>query len=73
MLDGLGENLNYMELWSKLELRFGERFHNFYVQFTNIKMRFGEGFVSYGYELEKLARFAYPECVSEVRDKIACA
>lgn len=36
-------------------------------------MKFGEDFPSFGGELERLVRLAYPECTFEVRDKIACA
>lgn len=54
-------------------LQFEERFENYYLQFANRKLKFGEDFASYGYELEKLARLAHSECIHEVRDKIACA
>ncbi|XP_011858923.1 PREDICTED: uncharacterized protein LOC105556439 [Vollenhovia emeryi] len=52
-------NLEFSELKSKLELRFGERF--------------GEDLTAYGTELERLSRLAYAECPHDVHDKIACA
>lgn len=69
------ENCSYEELKSKLELRFGEGqlSQNSYTQFTNRKQKFGEDFATFGSELERLARLAYPECSYAVRDKIACA
>lgn len=68
------ENLEYSELKSKLELRFGEGLssQNFYSEFTNRKEKFGESFATLGMKLEGLAR-AYPECSFAVCDKIACA
>lgn len=67
--------LEFAELKSKLELRFGEGnlAQNFYVQFTNRKQKFGEDLATLGSELDRLVRLAYPECPHEVRDKIACA
>ncbi|RLU24728.1 hypothetical protein DMN91_002818, partial [Ooceraea biroi] len=35
--------------------------------------KIGEELSDFGGELERLARYAYPECAYEVRDKIACA
>ncbi|XP_071644837.1 uncharacterized protein [Temnothorax longispinosus] len=69
------ENLGYEELKSKLELRFGEGqlSQNYYTQFTNRRQRFGEDLATFGHELERLSRLAYPECPYAVRDKIACA
>ena len=46
---------------------------NYYSLFTNRKQKFGEELASFGAELERLARLAYPECSFAVRDKIACA
>jgi len=68
-------HLEFAELKSKLELRFGEGYlsQNFYVQFTNRKQKFGEDLAALGSELDRLVRLAYPECPHEVRDKIACA
>ncbi|XP_011859239.1 PREDICTED: uncharacterized protein LOC105556748 [Vollenhovia emeryi] len=68
-------NLEYSELKSKLELRFGEVYlsQNCYTQFINQKQRFGEDLAAYGIELERLSRLAYAECPHDVRDKIACA
>jgi|GEM_PF-2455060 len=69
------ENLSYDELKSKLELRFGETHssQNYYSQFTNRRQKFGEDIASFGSDLERLARLAYPECSQAIRDKIACA
>jgi len=69
------ENCNFEELKSKLELRFGEKHlsQNYYTQFTNRRQKFGEDFATFGSELERLSRLAYPECSFAVRDKIACA
>ncbi|XP_024885692.1 uncharacterized protein LOC112463501 [Temnothorax curvispinosus] len=69
------ENLDYVELKSKLELRFGEGLHsqNYYLLFTNRKQKFGEDLAELGSDLERLARLAYPECPFPVRDKIACS
>ncbi|RLU19027.1 hypothetical protein DMN91_009385 [Ooceraea biroi] len=69
------ELLEFPELKSKLELRFGESefAQNYYYQFINRKQRFGEDFSTLGADLERLSRLAYPECSHEVRDKIACS
>jgi len=69
------ENFGYEELKSKLELRFGEGqlSQNYYTQFMNRRQKFGEDFATFGSELERLSRLAYPECSFAVRDKIACA
>ena len=69
------ENLSFEELESKLELRFGEGnlTQNYDSLFTNRRQKFGEDFASFGAELERLSRLAYPECPFVVRDKIACA
>ena len=77
VLDGISEieNLEYTNLKSKLELRFGEGHlaQTFYTQFTNRKQKSSEDLASLGADLERLSRLAYPECSHEVRDKIACA
>ena len=69
------ENLNFAELTSKLELLFGEgnSTQNYYSLFTSRKQKFGEDLASFGAEIERLSRLAYPECPYSVRDKIACA
>ncbi|EFN82337.1 hypothetical protein EAI_09797 [Harpegnathos saltator] len=63
------------EYLCQLELRLGQQglFQNFYTQFINRKQRFGEEIMSYGLEIERLARLAYPENEREMRIKIACA
>lgn len=68
-------NLEFAELKSKLELRFGERYlsQNFYVQFTNKKQKFGEDLAALGSELDGLVCLAYSQCSHEVRNKIVCA
>lgn len=65
----------YDQLKAKLELRFGDHIQqqNSYVHFSNRKQKPGEDFASRGDDLEQLARIAYPECTSEVREKILCA
>ena len=77
VLDGVYEieNLEFADLKSKLELRFGEGHlaQTYYTQFTNRKQKFSEDLASLGADLERLSRLAYPECSHEVRDKIACA
>jgi len=67
--------LNFDELKSKLELRFGEGHlpQNYYSLLSSRKQGFSEDFASFGEELERLARLAYPEFPFEARDKIACA
>ena len=69
------ENLNFDELKSKLELLFGEGnlTQNYYSLFTSKKQKYGEDLTSFGAEIERLARLAYPKCPFAVRDKIACA
>lgn len=69
------ENLSFSELEPKLELLFGEGnlTQNYYSLFTNCKQKFGEDLASFGAELERLSRLAYPECSFAVKDKIACA
>jgi hypothetical protein len=69
------DELEFEELKSKLELRFGEVQHsqNYYTLFTNRRQKFAEDFASFGAEIERLSRLAYPECTFAVRDKIACA
>jgi len=68
-------NLNYAELKSKFELRFGEGhpLQNFYASFTNRRQKVGEDFTSFGSDLERLCRLAYPEGTFVLRDKIACS
>lgn len=69
------EELTFAELKSKLELLFGDGnlTQNYYSLFTNRRQKYGEDFASFGAELERLSRLAYPECPFTVRDKIACA
>jgi len=69
------ESLSFDELKSRLELHFGETHssQNYYSQFTNRRQKFGEEIASFGSDLERLARLAYPECSQTIRDKIACA
>ncbi|XP_077282315.1 uncharacterized protein LOC143908505 [Temnothorax americanus] len=69
------ERLDFAELKTKLELRFGEgrQSQNYYVVFTSRKQKFGEDLATFGSEIDKLSRLAYPECPYELRDKIACA
>lgn len=54
------EELNFDELKSKLELRFGEGnlTQNYYSLFTNRKQKFGEDLASFGAELKRLSRLA---------------
>jgi len=68
-------NLNYSELKSKLELRFGEGHlsQNFYASFTSRRQKVGEDLASFGSDLERLCRLAYPEGTFVLRDKIACS
>jgi len=68
-------NLNYAELKSKLELRFGEGHlsQNFYASFTSRRQKVGEDFASFESDLERLCRLAYPEGTFALRDKIACS
>mgnify|MGYP002717615413 CR=1 FL=1 len=69
------DEINFSEIKSKLELLFGEGnlTQNYYSLFTNRRQKFGEDLASFGAELERLSRLAYPECPYAVRDKIACA
>ncbi|KYN29444.1 hypothetical protein ALC57_01111 [Trachymyrmex cornetzi] len=69
------QNLDFVELKSKLELCFGEAqsLQNYYSQFTNRKQKFGESIASFGSDIERLSQLAYLECSDEVRDKIAYA
>lgn len=67
------DDLSFSEIKSKLELLFGEGTQNYYSLFTNKKQKFGEDLASFGAEIERLSRLAYPECPFAVRDKIACA
>jgi len=73
-LDRIAEigSVTFMELKLKLELLFGEGHsaQSYYFQFTNRRQKFGEDFVTFGTDLERLA---YPECFLEVREKITCA
>jgi len=73
-IEDLG-SLEYSELKSKLELRFGEEYfsQDYYSTFTSRKQKFGEDFAALGADLERLSRLAYPECPYAVRDKIACS
>jgi len=68
-------NLDYTELKSKLELRFGEGqlSQNYYASFTSRRQKFGEDFASFGSDLERLCQLAYPEGTFALRDKIACS
>ncbi|KYN08831.1 hypothetical protein ALC57_19067 [Trachymyrmex cornetzi] len=67
------ENLQFEELKSKLEMRFGETqtLQSYYSQFTNRRQKFGESIASLGSDIERLSQSAYPECSDTVRDKIA--
>lgn len=69
------ENVSFAELKARLELRFGDGrlTQNYYSLFTSRKQKLGEDLASFGAELERLSRLAYPECSAAVRDKIACA
>ncbi|KYN27946.1 hypothetical protein ALC57_02645 [Trachymyrmex cornetzi] len=69
------ENLGFVELKSKLELRFGDSqsTQSYYSQFTNRKQKFGENLASLGSDIERLSQLAYPECTHLIRDKVACA
>lgn len=75
ILDGWEETFGYEKLKDRLELRFGDRVlhQNSYVRFSSRKQKPGEDFASLGENLEQLARLAYPECTSEMQDKISCA
>jgi hypothetical protein len=77
VLDGISEleNLQFSELESRLELRFGENHltQSFYTQFINRKQRFGEDIPTLGADIERLSRLVYPECSAIVQDKIACS
>jgi len=55
--------LNFDKLKSKLELRFGKGHlpQNYYSLLSSRKQGFSEDFASFGAELERLARLAYPE------------
>ena len=66
------ENLDFSELKSKLELRFGEAqlLQNYYSQFTNRKQKFGENIASFGSDIGRLSQLAYPECSDSIRDKV---
>lgn len=68
-------NLEFAELKTKLELRFeeGSLSQNYYTQFTSRRQRYGEDLAAFGSEFERLSRLAYPECLYETRDRIACA
>jgi len=68
-------NLDYAELKSRLELRFGEGqlSQDYYASFTSRRQKFGEDFASFGADLERLCRLAYPEGTFTLRDKIACS
>ncbi|XP_071576725.1 uncharacterized protein [Temnothorax nylanderi] len=69
------ECLNFSELKSKLELRFGEGrlTQNYYSALTNRRQKFGEDLAALGSDIERLSRLAYPECPYEIREKIACS
>lgn len=66
------DSVGYSELKSKLELRFDEGglSQDYYSQFTGRRQRFGEDFATFGAELERLSRLAYPECTYVVRATI---
>jgi len=68
------DGLEFLELKSNLELRFGEGHlsQNYYTQFTNRKQKFGD-LATLGSELKRLAQLVYPESPFLIRDKIACA
>ncbi|KYN29280.1 hypothetical protein ALC57_01282 [Trachymyrmex cornetzi] len=69
------ENLQFKELKSKLEMRFGETqtLQSYYSQFTNRRQKFGESVASLGSDIERLSQSVYPECSDTVRGKIAGA
>ncbi|KYN50244.1 hypothetical protein ALC62_05960 [Cyphomyrmex costatus] len=69
------EDLDFVALKTKLELRYGEAqsAQAYYTQFTNRKQKFGESAASLGSDIERLARLVYPELTDAVRDKFACA
>lgn len=68
------ERLDFAELRSVLELRFGEGnlSQNYCAQFAGRRQRNGEDPAILGADLERLSRLSYPECPYDVRDKIAC-
>lgn len=51
-------NMNYGELWTKLELRFGEELlsQNLYTQFMNRKQKYGDDLVTLGLEFKGMSR-----------------
>jgi len=62
VLDGISEieNLEFTDLKSKLELRFGEGHlaQTYYTQFTNRRQKVSEDLASLGADLERLSRLA---------------
>jgi len=57
------ENLDFSELKSRLELRFGEAqsLQNYYSQFTNHKQKFGENIASFGSDNLKIISISISE------------
>jgi len=46
---------------------------DYYVSFTSRRQKFEEDFASFGSDLERFCRLAYPEGTFALRDKIACS
>ena len=65
------ETLDFAELKSKLELRFGESqlAQNYYSQFTNRK-KFDKNLATLGADIERLLQLVYSECAHPIQDKI---
>lgn len=69
------DRINFTEIKTKLELRFGvgQSSQVYYSQFVNRRQFGDEDFATFGSELDRLSRLAYSECSREVCDKIACS
>lgn len=75
VLDGVTdlEKLNYVELKSNLEFRFGEGHLalTYYSQFTNRRQKFGKDLIELRADLECLSHLAYPECSHKIQIKLS--
>ena len=74
VLNSLDETLDLKTLLEKLEARFGEHLgSSSYSLLQNRRQKPGEDLPTLAVDVEKLAALTYPECSSEVQDKIACS
>ena len=75
LVESDASSLDYENLVSRLELRFGDKHMapTYYSQFQDRRQQLGEDLQTVAADIERLSALVYPECSFEVQDKIACS